>query len=291
VRGIWPGVAAAVALWLPAVPARAGVLIVVEPGIEAYSEALDGVTAVLQPGSFRVHELRSGAPGLQEALGARDVQAVVAIGSRAVSEVNGRRPDIPLVAAMTLLGRAPDDTPGVHIDVPLGTQLKLMRSLWPRRVRVGLVRNPLRCRHTAEALESQARKEGYTPIVRECDGPAKLMKTLADFRGRADFLLCFPDQDLYNPMTIQPLVLAAIEQRLPIIGFSAAFVRAGAAAGIFPDYREIGRQSGEMVLRRLAGDERRSEDPRTVRVAVNQRILRLLGVDFLAESIRAEVFR
>jgi ABC-type uncharacterized transport system substrate-binding protein len=87
-------------------------------------------------------------------------------------------------------------------------------------------------------------------------------------------------------------VLASLEHGLPLVGFSPAFVRAGAAAGIFPDYRELGRQAGEMALRLLRGEDfPADESPRKIQVAVNQRVTRLLGVEFHAEALGAEVFR
>jgi ABC-type uncharacterized transport system substrate-binding protein len=119
-----------------------------------------------------------------------------------------------------------------------------------------------------------------------------LLKAVAALKGKVDFLLCFPDPDLYNAVTIKPLVMASLESRLPIIGFSPAFVRAGAAAGIYPDYRDTGRQTAEMVLRILHGDDRAADEgPRKIQVAVNQRITRLLGVEFQTASLPVEVLR
>jgi ABC-type uncharacterized transport system substrate-binding protein len=70
-------------------------------------------------------------------------------------------------------------------------------------------------------------------------------------------------------------------------------VRAGAAAGIFPDYADLGRQSAEVALRLLRGEDHgaQSESPRKALVAVNQRVAHLLGVEFRAESVAAEVYR
>jgi ABC-type uncharacterized transport system substrate-binding protein len=116
---------------------------------------------------------------------------------------------------------------------------------------------------------------------------------MAAFKGKVDFVLCFADPDLYNAVTIKPLVLASLEQRLPLVGFSPAFVRAGAAAGIFPDYADMGRQSAEMALRMLRGEDRAVENewPRKIRVAINQRVAHLLGVEFHPDALAAEVYR
>jgi ABC-type uncharacterized transport system substrate-binding protein len=167
-----------------------------------------------------------------------------------------------------------------------------MRALWPRHTRIGIIRNPARSRYSAEALESRARKEGFTAMVVDCDGPAGLLKAVAAMKGKVDYLLCFPDPDLYNAVTIKPLVMASLENRLPIVGFSPAFVRAGAAAGIYPDYRETGRQTAEMALRMMRGEERAAEEgPRKIQISVNQRIAHLLGVEFHTSALPVEVFR
>jgi outer membrane receptor protein involved in Fe transport len=157
---------------------------------------------------------------------------------------------------------------------------------------VGIIRNPLRSRYSAEALESRVRREGFTPLVVDCDGPGGLLKAVAAMKGKVDFLLCFPDPDPYNAVTIKPLVMASLESRLPLVGFSPAFVRAGAAAGIYPDYRETGRQTAEMAIRMLHGEDRLpDESPRKIRVAVNQRITHLLGVEFQTATLPVEVLR
>ncbi len=275
-------------------PAASGTVVVaVEPDIEPYAAALAGLASTLGPDSLRVVDPRpGGGDDLTRALTARDVQAVVAIGSFALAAVNLRRPSAPVIATMVLHGGPEGGGARVELEIPLAAQLDVMRSLWPGRSRLGIVRNPARSRSTADALVLQARKQGFTAVVLDCDSPASLLKAVAGSRGKVDFLLCLPDPDLYNAVTIKPLVLASLEARLPIVGFSPGFVRAGAAAGIYPDYREIGRQTGEMVLRRLRGENQGSEEgPRKIQVAVNLRVARLIGVDFRMDSSAVEVFR
>jgi ABC-type uncharacterized transport system substrate-binding protein len=222
----------------------------------------------------------------------------IAVGSRALEEVRARHPALPLVTAMVLHAggvHAADVEPAsqrVELDIPLAAQLGAMRALWPGRRRAGMIRNPAQSPGPAEALEACARREGFVPVVVDCDGPAHLLKALAALQGKADFVLCFPDPELYNPVTVKPLVLASLEHGLPLVGFSPAFVRAGAAAGIFPDYRDMGRQAAEMALRLLRGEGRPAdESPRKIHVAINQRVTRLLGVEFRAGALVAEVFR
>ena len=104
-------------------------------------------------------------------------------------------------------------------------------------------------------------------------------------------MLTLPDAVLYNSATVKPLILASLDQRLPVIGFSAAFVRAGAAAGVFADFREAGRQAADAALRYdTSRAQRIVEQPRKLKLAVNQRVLRLLGLDY-EHSADVEVYR
>ncbi|HEY2012771.1 MAG TPA: ABC transporter substrate binding protein [Bryobacteraceae bacterium] len=274
------------------VAAPATIVVAYESGVDAYAEALEGIGATLGSSNLRIVDLHGADADLTRALGSRDVQLVIAVGSRAVAEVQARKVLVPTIAAMTLHGGDASGTGRVDLDIPLSTQLQAIRSLWPDRLRVGIIRNPARSRYTTEMLESRARKEGFTVLVVDCDGPARLLKAVASMKGKVDFLLCFPDPDLYNSVTIKPLVMASLEGRMPLVGFSPAFVRAGAAAGIYPDYRETGRQAAEMAQRLLRGEDRGPDTgPRKIQLAVNQRVARLLGIEFHPGTLPLEVFK
>lgn len=273
-------------------PGRAAVVVAYESGVDAYAEALEGIQEALGANGLRAVDLHAAGADLARALSARDVQLVIAVGSRALAGVESRTLTVPAIATLVLDGGEGQVSAHVDLDIPLSLQFQALRSLWPNYRRAGIIRNPARARYPAEALELRARKEGYTVLVVDCDGPARLLKAVASLRGKVDFLWCFPDPDLYNAVTIKPLVMASLEARLPIVGFSPAFVHAGAAAGIYPDYREMGRQTAEMAQRLLRGEDRATEEkPRKIRIALNQRVGHLLGVEFHCEGLPVEVFR
>jgi putative tryptophan/tyrosine transport system substrate-binding protein len=280
-----------VAAMLP--PARADLVIAYESGVDAYSEAVEGLREGLGPTPVTVVDLRAagGVDDLARAVAARDTRAVIAVGMAALKELQVHKPAVPVIASMVLHGpEAEAAAAHVDLDIALAAQLKTMRALLPRSSRVGVILNPKNSRYSVDTLEARARREGFTLVWVECDGPTRLLKAMASLKGKVDFVLCFPDSDFYNSVTIKPLVLASLEDRLPLVGFSPAFVRAGAAAGIYPDYRELGRQVAELALRTIKSGERiADEGPVKVRVAVNQRVARLLGVEFRTASLNVEV--
>lgn len=270
-------------------------LVVYESGVDAYREALAGVGSVLDVRTMRTLDLndRSAAADLTRQLAAPDTRLVIAIGSRALTEVADRKPGVPVVATMVLQDGPAESAAGlVALEVPFTAQLETMRALLPRASRVGIIRSRAHSYDTREVLEARARKLGFKTELVDCDGPAHLLKALASLKGKVDFVLCFPDAELYNAVTIKPLILASLQDGLPVVGFSPAFVRAGAAAGIYPDYREMGRQAAAMGQRLLRHPEHGvAEEPDKLRVAVNQRVARLLGVNFQTAAMPVEVMR
>jgi ABC-type uncharacterized transport system substrate-binding protein len=65
------------------------------------------------------------------------------------------------------------------------------------------------------------------------------------------------------------------------------------AVGVYPDFRELGVQAAELAVRLLRGGGPATlEGPRKLTVAVNQRVGRLMGIEFGAPRRgEAVVFR
>jgi ABC-type uncharacterized transport system substrate-binding protein len=119
----------------------------------------------------------------------------------------------------------------------------------------------------------------------ECRSAAEVLAALRKLRGEVEFILCTPDSELYNKATVEALILASLEHRLPLVGYSASFVHAGAAVGVYPDFLEVGRQTAalcERVMNNAQGA--RDEHPRRTVTAVNERVLHLLGREYRPKS-------
>jgi ABC-type uncharacterized transport system substrate-binding protein len=108
-----------------------------------------------------------------------------------------------------------------------------------------------------------------------------LIRLFLGLRGKTDFVIVLPDSSLYNNTTVSPLIVASLENQLPLVAFSSSFVRAGAAVGIYPDFHDIGAQTAGLAVRYCATQAALPEEgPRKLTVAVNQRVARLLGLEF-----------
>jgi putative ABC transport system substrate-binding protein len=263
------------------------VLVVRSSRLPAYDEALEGLRSILTGPEFAITDLEldhaAGSENLP-ALLARKPAVVVAVGSASVEAVTAAEHSSPIVATM-VLAPAPETSnrrkavATITLDIPPAEVLARLKRLYPKRNRIALIRGPALPAAGAARLEAFARNQGYQVQIFDCPGPKELLDALGSLRERFDFVWCLPDSTLYQGPTVSAVILTAIRYRVPLIGFSEGLVRAGALIGFFPDYRDIGRQTGEAVIRQIRGlAPVPVEHPRNVRAAVNERVMRVLGV-------------
>ena len=272
-------------------------------GVEAYLEAVSGLRAGLAnlvPSPVFI-DLKSphAEAELTAALGTGQERVVIAVGTEALTAVASRKAEAVIVPTMIVrsdrplnsLATSPIQRPsGVYLDVPLVSILSELRILLPGKNQFGLIRNASR-EEADPLLRARAEQQGFTLHAAECSRPEDLVKSFLSLKGKADFVVLLPDSSLYNGTTVRPLILASLESRLPLVGFSASFVRAGAALGIYPDFRDVGSQTADVVQKLIAGKSGMAdESPRKLQIAVNQKVLRLLGLTY-NETPNLVVFR
>lgn len=267
----------------PAAFAACEAAVVYRSGSPAYDEAVVGIRAAAANGPCNVHYLDLADPAIDKSLRASiaGMKLVTAVGVGAYDRVKAEN-TAGTVAGLVLRSDVDSATArrgAVYADVPLPMILEKLRGIFPKRSRVGLIHRssgaPL-----DSAVKDRARQMGYELRVVDCPGPDKLLSAFSSFKNLVDLVIAEPDTELYNSATVKPLVLASLDQRLPIVGFSASFVRAGALAGVYPDFEDAGRQIGELMNQILSGARTGSEeDIRKVKVSVNQQMVRLLGIE------------
>jgi putative tryptophan/tyrosine transport system substrate-binding protein len=276
--------------WLPiplfSQPGHVTVVYTSEAG--PYTEALDGLRSTIFAGASQLTtvDLHSpkGPAELATSLQPGSSHLIISIGGDALAAVIEHKTDVPLVATMIMRSEqpgAPRLASAIHLDIPVADILAELKNMFPQKTRIAVIRNPAVAGQFDNSALARARQQGFTVQVADCRNPEELLRAVRSFKGQVDFVVCLPDSILYNGTTVKPLILASLECHLLIVGFSQSFVRAGAAIGVYPDFRDVGAQTGEIAQRQLAGQIVAAEEgPRKLVVAVNQRVIRLLGVEY-----------
>ena len=215
--------------------------------------------------------------------------ALVAIGSKAANFLHGHRPgSLPLVFCMVA---DPSDAgllaeprlSGVVTEVPLAVQLSLIGEALPQARTIGVL-------YRAEVERSRAqlaKLQGLLPSdwrveavsIEASLSVANAIDTL--FSRPIDVVWTSPDSTIFTEATVRTLLLGALRKRVPVFGFSSAFVRAGALFGIGINPLTQGTQSATMLLARLAGGPQEAVElqPPDYEIEVNLVVARKLALD------------
>jgi putative ABC transport system substrate-binding protein len=272
---------------------RPTVVVIASVGVEAHRSAIAGIQAALaaSPAEVRILDIDQAMSTAGGGLAAPGPGVIIAVGSEAIRVVEAERPKVPAVYTMILHRRAEWDAQGrqapvtIPLEVSLASLLAWLKELFPGKTRLGIIVNASGGDASDAQIQAHAQQLGFTVRIAECAGAAQLLAALASLRNQADFVWCLPDGTLYNSATVKPLILASLENRLPLIGFSESFTKAGAAIGIYPDFQDVGAQAGEAARQLLERQiVRPAEGPRRLKVAVNPSVLRLFGLRYAAAA-------
>jgi putative ABC transport system substrate-binding protein len=111
---------------------------------------------------------------------------------------------------------------------------------------------------------------------------------MEEVEGKVDVLWSVADSTVFTPQGLRHILLSTLRNRIPFVGLSPAFVKAGALLALSCDYQDVGSQSGEMAIRILEGespDTIPTAVPRQVSLSVNMNTARQIKVA-IADEVR-----
>jgi putative ABC transport system substrate-binding protein len=267
-----------------------------------YAEAAEGLRAEFergQPGrvAWRI------AHSAQFRKAKPDPQWVVAVGLSALRDMqemfaNDPTPP-PLLAVMVprlAFERTADPArlragqlSAVFLDQPSARQVELAQLAIPSLRSLGVLMGGESKAH-ASALEKAARERSVQLVARQvaADG---LFLALQALLPEVDVLLALPDPGVFNSQTIANILAATYRRRIPLIGFSPAYSRAGALFSLYSTPEQIGTRGGEVLRQSFASRSLPAPQwPREFKVAVNQDVARSLELRLdeaqLVEALR-----
>lgn len=177
----------------------------------------------------------------------------------------------------------------VFLDQPPARQLDLIRLALPAARNVGILVGGESKGHFV-ALDKAAKERGMQLETSQV-GAEGLFPALQRVLAGAEVLLALPDPAVFNSQTAANILMAAYRRHVPLIGFSPAYVKAGALLALYSTPLQVGARGGEVLVQGMAERLLPSPQwPREFAVAVNQDVARSLGL-VLDESRLSEQLR
>jgi ABC-type uncharacterized transport system substrate-binding protein len=230
-----------------------------------------------------------------------DAQAadlIVTVGVKAAERVIDKS-SLPLLATMipsnTYAGllakrRGSRKISAIFLDQPLSRQIRLLRAALPERRKIGVL-------HDADtkldipSLRAELASLDGVLITRALHSQESLFADLEEVLVASDVLLAMPESEVYNSTNIRNILLSSYRRGIPLVGFSQAYVKAGALCAIFSTPEQLAAQTGAEIIS-FTRTARLSEAqfPLIYTIAINQEVARTLGLTLnSAEMLHLQV--
>jgi putative ABC transport system substrate-binding protein len=215
---------------------------------------------------------------------------LMVLGSQAAQMVSQQDLGVPVIAGLVFSPAelaAMAKATGVYLDIAVDAQLALIKRLFPKARRVGVLYSMENEKKITEAAKS-CQKLGLSLEAREAIAPKDIPHALEWAGKNADLLWGLMDKVVLTPETAKQILLFSLRNDLPFIGPSENWAKAGAAAAIGWDFEDLGAQCAEIFIKLLKGakaSEIPAAGPRKIEYALNLKTADQLKIEFSPEII------
>ncbi len=212
---------------------------------------------------------------------------VLSMGSRATELMHREIGDIPVIFSIVLnpveqgfidnVDSPGGNITGVMLNIPARKQFEMIKEVLPDTERVGVMYDPMQSQQIIDEAEEEASAMGISLLTQTVSEAAEVSNALDSFiSDGADVIWAIPDDTVYTSASIRQVLLFSLRNEIPVAGFSKSFAQAGAVIGIYQDYFDIGRQTAEVAVRVLDGENPGNIPvvyPRELKFALSQRVI------------------
>lgn len=220
-----------------------------------------------------------------------NVDMILAIATQAAQAAANVTKEIPiLITAVTdpvTAGLAESlDKPGKNVtgttDInPVDEQIKLVKELVPQAERVGILYNSgeINSKIQVDIAKEIVEDLGMTLVEAAVSNSNEVSQATQSLMGRVDVIYVPTDNTIVS--SIGAVIKAANENNIPVIGSERGQVDAGAVATKGIDYRELGKQTGQIAVEVIKGKKPQDtpiQKPKTVTLIINKKAAETIGL-------------
>ena len=235
------------------------VVIIISSEAEAYQQVTKNFEAEVQKNRPEVQFIQMASSDVNKDLSSiteTQPALVFALGSDSVRKASQQLSGHPMLATMILGSNAlqgQTHATAITLDMPIRKQLQWHQRFLPEAKRVGVLYNPQSNQQWVDQASNIADKLGLEIVAVSVETPRDITSALKSLNNRVDSILAIPDKMVYSSNTAKTVLLFSFRNRIPFIGLSGAWVKAGALYALDWDYSDLGRQSANTALKILNG--------------------------------------
>lgn len=216
---------------------------------------------------------------------------IITVGTSATSSAIANVQSITIIFTMVLdqfdgiitrsYSTGSKDISGVTLAISVQEQLEILREAMPLVRRVGFLYNKNSMQMYLMA-RSITRDMGLQLVPYEISSEGDISNALKDILPEIDVFWMPPDAIIYNEPNILRFILRECYiNSVPVMAVSKHLASAGAPIALGIDYTDIGKQTAELVVRKLRNGNASHpviESPRKLILYINNRVLSSLGI-------------
>lgn len=275
--------------------------------IEAYNTALEGFNKALEDGGVKARLLNYNMKGSEEAgheiaekVISKKPDVVLTLGTRATRIAVQDIGAIPVVFSMVLepvssgfvksMNSPGSNLTGASMNIPIKVQFEALKSVVPGLKRVGVLYNTEENGVIIDKASTISKGMGLELIAIAVHSEKEVPRTMSNLGRRIDALWMVADKIVFSPASRQFILIHTLDNKIPFMGISSHFVESGALLALSCDYADIGRQSGQLVLKMLNGAQPRDlavTVPEKIRLTINLKTAKRIGLNIPLQIVDA----
>jgi ABC-type uncharacterized transport system substrate-binding protein len=172
----------------------------------------------------------------------------------------------------------------LYLDQPLHRSMLLINALSDSFKNIGVMigKND---KTSEQELKQSAAELDITLNLEKIDNRNDIGTSLYRLLSNSDILLAVPDTEIHNKSTVSNILISAYRKRKPLIGFSSAYVKAGALAAIYSSHEDIAFHVRDNIVKSFSGESitEREQSAAYFSILFNSEVARSL--DFPTQSV------
>ncbi|MCD4819587.1 MAG: hypothetical protein K8S23_12935 [Candidatus Cloacimonetes bacterium] len=268
---------------------RINVSVVFPSDIEAYKQAWNGYKEFFDDEEtalwFSQYNLKEEESNLiYSKINKEKPDIIITFGTKTAKLAKEKITNIPVVFCMVFnaLKLSGSNMTGVSMEIPVKIKLKKIKQILPQAKRIGLIYSD----DTISRYEEIAKVCNQNELIvigEKISSEKELPKAIKNIFPKIDCFLMIPDSKIYFPMSVKHLLLQSLRNKIPVVGLSSKYTKAGALFSLDCDYYDLGRQSAIITMRIINGEKPSDIEP------LNPRKTKLSLNKFAVERLKIKI--
>lgn len=273
------------------------ILVIYNSGQAFHRKLVDSTRVWLQKNSFRdLNTVFINPQGAAEYLrkNSNRIRLVVSIGTASTSTILSLHTGLPVYSvAIPQLSfdelkkhqangssDQPDPFNALYLDQPLQRRLDLIADILPDAKKIALLLGSTSNIYE-NTIHGEIKRRQWQLMSTVVTQQSQIISSLDQILDSSDVMLGLADPLVFNRASSRKILLTAYRWRVPLIGISAAYVRAGALAALSSTPSQLGRQLAEILhqyVRSSGAIMPPSQFPKYFDVSINYQVAESFGL-------------